>query len=102
MFGFGIKRINASYKDFQNKPEFKIYENSITVVLPIESSFTYISEDEKAVVSILKNNLKLSRTQIEAKTQFSKYKTIRTLNSLIEKNIVQKTGTARNTKYILK
>ena len=98
MFGFGIKRINASYKDFQNKPEFK----NIWKLNHSCTTLTYISEDEKAVVSILKNNLKLSRTQIEAKTQFSKYKTIRELNSLIEKNIVQKKVTARNTKYILK
>ena len=102
MFGSGIKRINASYKDFQNKPEFKIYENSITVILPIESNLISLSEDEKVVVSILKKNLKLSRTQIEDETQFTKYKTIRILNSLIEKNVVQKTGTARNIKYILK
>ena len=51
---------------------------------------------------ILKKNLKLSRTQIEDETQFTKYKTIRILNSLIEKSVVQKTGTARNIKYILK
>ena len=102
MFGSGIKRINASYNNFQNKPEFKIYENSITVILPIESNLISLSEDEKAIVSILKNNLKLSRTQIEDETQFTKYKTIRILNSLIEKSVVQKTGTARNIKYILK
>ena len=102
MFGSGIKRINASYNNFQNKPEFKIYENSITVILPIESNLISLSEDEKAIVSILKNNLKLSRTQIEDETQFTKYKTIRILNSLIEKNVVQKIGNAQSTKYILK
>ena len=102
MFGSEIKRINASYNNFQNKPEFKIYENSITVILPIESNLISLSEDEKAIVSILKNNLKLSRTQIEVETQFTKYKTIRILNSLIEKNVVQKIGNAQSTKYILK
>lgn len=102
MFGSGIRRIKNSYANFPRKPEFKIYENSILITLPTENEIYSLSDDENKIVSVLQSNLKLTRTQIESKTNFTKYKTIRILNSLIEKDIVIKSGTARNTKYALK
>ena len=41
MFGTGIKRIIEAYKNYQMKPQFKIQDNSITVVLPTLASTAY-------------------------------------------------------------
>ena len=44
----------------------------------------------------------MSRKEIEQETGFSKDKTIRVINALIEKGVVVNTGMARNSKYIIK
>lgn len=100
-FGTGILRINYAYKDALMKPSFRIFENSITVCLPVISSENQLSSDEKIVVELLKNHSGLSRKEIELKTGFRKDKTIRILNALLTKNIIEKVGVGRGTKYII-
>lgn len=102
MFGSGIRRIKDSYKNYQRKPEFKVYENSISIILPIQNKDISLTEDEKTILSILEHNLCLSRIQIEQKTNFTKSKTTRILKSLLDKEIISKLGSARNIKYILR
>lgn len=101
MFGSGIQRIKESYSNSNLSPQFKIYENSITVILPTIIDNTEISDDEKQILSVLKSNIKLTRAQIEEQTHLNKSKTQRLLKSLVEKNIINKNGAARNTKYNL-
>ena len=101
MFGSGIKRIKASYNDNLSKPEFKIFNNSIEVCLPIVESKTVISDDEQAIIDILSNSQKISRLQVEGIAGFTKSKTVRLLSSLNDKGIVLKSGSGPNTKYYL-
>ena len=101
MFGSGIKRIKASYNDSLSKPEFKIFDNSIEVCLPIVESKTVISYDEQAIIDILSNSQKISRLQVEVIAGFTKSKTVRLLSSLNDKGIVLKSGSGPNTKYYL-
>ena len=99
MFGSGIKRIKEAYKDSLSKPNFQIYENSISVILPAIDQPIELTEDEQAVLNILISSPKLSRLQIEEKTKFSKTKTIRILNSLSKKDLIHKSGSGPKTKY---
>ena len=99
--GTAIRRINNSYISSNSKPIYKIYDNSINVVLPIITSKQELTDDEKAVASILKTNQPLSRLEIEKETNFNKSKIIRLLNSLVDKNYVIKSGETRNIKYLL-
>lgn len=101
MFGSGIQRINAEYANKFVKPQYKVYENSISIILPVVIDNLILSEDEERIVQLLESNLKLSRIQIEEKCHFSKHKTIRILNALIEKNIVKKSGATRDVTYAL-
>ena len=99
--GTGIRRINNSYISSNSKPIYKIYDNSINVILPIITSKQELTDDEKVVASILKTNQPLSRLEIEKETNFNKSKIIRLLNSLVDKNYVIKSGETRNIKYLL-
>lgn len=76
MFGTGIQRINSEYANMFVKPTYKIYDNSIKIILPVISENIFLTSDEEKVISILRTNLKLSRFQIEKETKFSKDKTI--------------------------
>ena len=101
MFGSGIKRIKDSYNDYQVAPDFLIYENSITVILPAVNITVNITDDERMILEIISLE-KLSRLQLEKRGNLSKSKTSRILNSLCEKGFIQKTGSGPNTKYSIR
>ena len=102
MFGSGIKRIKDVYSDSLTSPEFKIYDNSITVILPLSDKDISLAEDEKVLLERLPTSSVLSRSQIEELTNYSKPKTIRILNSLSQKGLIQKIGSGPNVKYLKK
>lgn len=100
MFGTGIRRIHYSYAENIIKPEFKIFENSIKLILPlIQENFDFLTNDEQIVFHVLSDGISRSRIDIEEKTKFNKDKLIRVLNQLIDKNAIEKSGTGRGTKY---
>ena len=101
MFGSGIKRIKAAYDDSLSKPEFRVFNNSIKVRLPVVESEITITDDEQAIIDILSTSQKLSRLQLEDKTGFTKSKTVRLLASLSNKGMVLRSGSGSNIKYYL-
>ena len=102
MFGSEIQRINQAYVNQLVKPIYKIFTNSITIILPVVITDKDFTVDEQLIVQILNGHVKMSRKEIEQEIGFSKDKTIRVINALIEKGVVAKTGMARNSKYIIK
>ncbi len=102
MFGTGIKRINKSYNNSLTKPQFKVYENSITIILPTVLDVTNLTSVEQLIVQLFHGNLKLSRAEIEKQSHYNKAKLIRILNSLSDKNIIYKSGKGRAVKYHLR
>lgn len=99
-FGTGILRINESYSDALIKPKYMIFENSVTIKLPIISKTNNLSKSEKLILDIIEKNNELSRIEIENLTQLNKSKIIRDLNNLIDLNIIRKIGVGKSTKYI--
>lgn len=102
-FGTGIMRISKEYANSISKPSFDISRNSICIRLPvIDINKLDLSEEEAFVLNILKDEIELSRGEIDKKSGFNKSKTLRIINNLAEKNIVQKLGKGPGTTYRLK
>lgn len=53
MFGTGILRIKQLYQSMKFKPDFKIYENSISIVLPLVDLKLNVSVDEEQIINYL-------------------------------------------------
>ena len=102
MFGTGIRRINESYKKFAVKPNFKIFENSIKIILPITKTELFLTTDEKIIMDILEKGNILSSSEILEKVEFKKDKLNRILKNLIQKNYIDVIGNGRGTKYLKK
>lgn len=98
-FGFSTRRINNSYKDSLVKPEFTVFENSIKIVLPTLTQKTLATKNEQVILDLMCHQQLLSSSQISKMSKFTKDKTIRNLNSLVDKGYIKKTGTGRGTKY---
>jgi ATP-dependent DNA helicase RecG len=102
-FGTGIARINEEYLHSISKPKFDVSENSTRIVLPVtETDKLNLSKDEISIYNLLKEETELSRVEIDLKTGFEKSKTLRIINNLINKNIVEKTGGGAAVTYKLK
>lgn len=100
MFGTGIKRILDSYTGCSVKPDFKISDNTITVILPCKNRNAEITTDGKAVIDLLGAGMMLSSSEIASKLGWSKDKTIRILNKMVGSGSIRKEGVGRGTKYV--
>jgi len=99
-FGTGIKRIMQSYKGAIIQPEFKVYSNSISIILPIvKKDDAILTADERTIYHLLNNKKSLSRKEIEEKAKFNKDKAIRILNKLVDKKSIEIVGQGRSTRY---
>ncbi len=99
-FGTGILRINHLYQNSLKKPVYKVFENSIKVVLPVIEEMGELTEMERIVWKQMQKQKEMTRIQIERSTGIKKDTLLRTLNGMIEKGLIQKTGAGRGTKYI--
>lgn len=101
MFGTGIKRILDEYSSREAKPIFDVYPNSIKITLPSIEQKVAISKDEKKILDYLKQGIQASSSNIVEDVGFKKDKSIRLLNSLLNKNYIRVTGNGRGTKYFI-
>ena len=100
ILGTGIVRINEAYKNSNKKPVFEIYENSISVVLPVISNLD-LTKDESIVYEALSKTFPKSISEIVAAVPFGKSKTTMLLKRLADKKTVKIIGNGRGTKYKL-
>ena len=98
-FGTGIMRINYAYKDAIEKPKYKVFPNSIQVVLPIFTDMKDLSTEEKMIWKLLREKDEMTRSELAKATGLGKDKTIRVLNGLLDKNVITRKGAGRGIKY---
>ncbi|MEN6462309.1 MAG: RNA-binding domain-containing protein [Syntrophomonas sp.] len=102
-FGTGIARINEEYTYSISKPGFAVSENNIRIVLPVtEIGKLDLSKDELLIYGLLKEETELSRGEMDLKSGFEKSKTLRIINSLVDKSIIQKMGSGTGVTYKLR
>lgn len=98
-FGIGIMRINYAYKDAIEKPKYKVFPNSIQVVLPVFTDMKDLSTEEKMIWKLLREKDEMTRSELAKATGLGKDKTIRVLNGLLDKNVITRRGAGRGVKY---
>ena len=99
MFGTGIRRIMDAYADEAVKPEFEITDNTVKVILPCKNRNVEITTDGRKILGALTDGMLLSGREVAERTGWSKDKTIRVLNTLLDAGYIKKNGAGRGTKY---
>lgn len=99
MFGTGIRRIMDAYAEEAVKPEFEITDNTVKVVLPCKNRNIEITADCRKLLSALTDGMVLSGREIAERTGWSRDKTIRLLDTLLDAGYIKKNGCGRGTKY---
>lgn len=98
-FGTGVQRILKEYSHSIIQPQFLIYDNSITIKLPvIQESIKALSKDEQRIYISLKDK-DLSTSEIVKMTGFGRTKILSLVKKMIDDGYVMKIGSGRSTKY---
>lgn len=97
-FATGIRRINGSYQNSLSKPIYEVTSGSISITLPL-LNICNLSSNEEKVLNEMKNNHSYSSPELRLLSGLGKDSLIRTLNSLLEKDLIVKEGKARATTY---
>lgn len=102
-FATGIRRIKEEYKPFEEKPVFEAHKTYIKFLLPCISyqEEPHVESLEDFVVSMIKKNGSITRFEMEQITGLKKSRVSEVLKNLTDKDIIEKIGKARGTKYIL-
>lgn len=107
--GTGIRRIKFAYSSRGIKPTFKVYPNSILIVLPrkrIEEHSNIVMDiavdlslEEEKLVNYIKGSKGVSRIDVETYMEVKKTKATKLLNALVDKNVILKQGSGKNIVY---
>ena len=97
-FGTGVLRIRDAYRGSERQPQFKVFENSILVILPLFSEEMDLPDDEGKVYRELVGR-SLQMSELTEKTGFGRTKTQEILEGLVEKGYVFVFGRGRGTRY---
>ena len=98
-FGTGIRRINDAYRSCQTTPDYWITDNTITVVLPVMTPVRPLTSEQQGLLECMQLHVQYTSREISERMSWSKDKTIRELNTLIENGYIQKYGSGRGTRY---
>ena len=110
-FGTGIGRIMDSYAQYDRKPIFDATENTFSITLPninyekVSSKSNIISlslTQEDIIINYLKEYNKINRNEAEKLLNISKTRAYQIICEMLEKNIIKKENTGKNTYYVLK
>jgi len=107
--GTGIRRIKFAYSSRSVKPAFKVYANSVLIVLPrisivehsnkTENIAVELSPEEDKLVNYIKGSMGVSRIDVETYMGVKKTKATKLLNTLVDKNLIIKQGSGKNIMY---
>ena len=103
-FGTGIRRIVETYKNSIVKPRFDVAENSIKIILPVQTETYCFSESEKMILDLMREhgNEILSSSRVAEMAKMGKTRVVEILSELTQKVYVVKNGNGRGTSYSVK
>ena len=109
-YGTGIKRIIASYDDYDNKPEFKVTANTFTCALP-NTNYQELKEEkvvkieeqtkDKVLINYLEKYGSITRREVELLFNVGKSQAKNIISSYLKNGLIKAEGTSRGVKYLL-
>ncbi len=107
----GIRRIKEYYQGYQEKPDFLIEENSITIVLPkvnqnknrqhLDSNRLDLTPNEIRIIELLKTHKSMTRRELETALNLKKTQTNVLIHQLRANRQLIQVGSGRGIRYQL-
>ncbi|TDP57278.1 RNA-binding domain-containing protein [Aminicella lysinilytica] len=107
-YGTGMPKIISCYKECYTKPMMEVSDNAFKITLPNmnlagkEIMTGSLTVKEKACYELFKGERELTRKQVESSLTVSQPFAVKILNGLVDKNLIDRVGKGKNTRYELK
>lgn len=104
-YGTGMPKIINSYNGYPVEPRIEVSDNAFKITLPNTnalpepSAAIQLTESEQAAFTLFAKNTILTRQDVQEKLRISQPLAVRILNSLLEKGLVKRLGSGKNTRY---
>lgn len=103
-YGTGISKIISCYKGLPVKPKFENVEGAFQVVLPNTHAHEIRVEDEKylPILRLFEKHKEISRNDVEKVLGVGTTYSINILKEMLEKELINKVGNGKLTRYVVK
>lgn len=103
-YGTGISKIVSCYKGLHVQPKFENVEGAFRVILPNTHTQTIRTEDEKylPILRLFEKQNEITRSDVEEALESGTTHAINMLKEMQEKDLIQKLGSGRLTRYAAK
>lgn len=103
-YGTGISKIMSSYKGLNKQPKFENVEGAFRVVLPNIHAQTLYTESVKytPIMNLFEKRKEIVRADVEKSLNIGTTYAINLLREMLDKDLIAKKGSGKNTKYIPK
>lgn len=112
-YGTGILKINESYADCNEKPQFEVTDNAFKITLPninyagehketaAATSVTVVDKPDRqeVILRLTEKNRYIVRKDVEAELKVSQATAILILRDMVEKGLLIKEGSGKQQKY---
>ena len=107
-YGTGILKIIESYDQYDVKPLIEITDNAFKITLPAiklekraERDVIHLNASEETILKMFEHYDLISRKEVEKELTISQPMAVKLLKGLLQKNMIEKIGSGKNTKYQL-
>lgn len=108
-YGTGILKIIESYESHDVKPLFEITDNAFKITLPaikwkkqVVKDVVHLNTSEESILVMFEHKDFVSRKEVEGKLGISQPMAVKLLKGLLQKHMIDKVGSGKNTKYKLR
>lgn len=102
-YGTGMPKILESYHEYSAKPKIEVTDNAFKITLPnINEKYQsnkLISDNEKIVLSMFEKSDIIAREDAQMELNLSQPMTIKILKRMLDKKLIRKLGSGKNTRY---
>jgi ATP-dependent DNA helicase RecG len=103
-YGTGINKIISCYKGLAEQPKFENVEGAFRVILPNIHAQELSIEDKKylPIIKLFENQNEITRNDVENVLGVGTTHAINMLKEMLEKELIEKVGSGRLTRYVVK
>jgi ATP-dependent DNA helicase RecG len=102
-YGTGMPKIIESYHEYSVKPQIEVTDNAFKITLPnLNEKYQgkeVLTQNEQKVLSMFDESVTILREDAQSKLNLSQPMTIKILKQMLDKKLIRKLGSGKNTRY---
>lgn len=102
-YGTGMPKILESYREYKMKPQIEVSDNAFKITLPNinenQEIRNILTKNEQNILALFENTDTIVRENAQKALDLSQPMTIKILKQMLDKKLIHKLGSGKNTRY---